>query len=137
MQFTLGGHADPGDEIRRLSVVYHEFRNLLDDQFGTVDYRRSVEILKADADQEIAASGWPSLAIGRAEFGDEWPFRNDRVIVECRDGLACIVNFGGSDFALNGMARSQFGLPFAHEAGVAVLGKSVGPFIRMAHGLSA
>ena len=119
-------------------------RNLRDDQFGTVDYRRSVEILRGDtdqwirrSDQEIAASGWPSLAVSKAEFGDEWPFRDDRVTVECRDGLFCIVNIGGYDFALNGAARSRFGLPFAHDAGVAVLGKSVGPFIEMAHGLSA
>ena len=139
MQFTLGGHADPGGDIRRLSVVYQEFRNLRDDQFGTVDYRRSVEILKGDADQwvrrsdqKIAASGWPSLAVSKADFGDEWPFRDDRVTVECRDGLFCIVNIGGYDFALNGAARSRFGLPFAHDAGVAVLGKSVGSFIEMA-----
>ena len=143
MQFTLGGHVDPEGEIRRLSVVYQEFRNLRDGQFGTVDYRRSVEILRVNADQwirrsdqEIAESGWPSRAVSKAEFGDEWPFRNDRVIVECRDGLVCIVNIGGYDFALNGAARSRFGLPFAHDAGVAVLGKSVGPFIKMAHGLS-
>ena len=51
MQFTLGGHAAPGGELRRLSVVYQKFRNLRDDQFGTVDYRRSVEILRSDADQ--------------------------------------------------------------------------------------
>ena len=144
MQFTLGGHADPEGEIGRLSGVYGEFRNLRDHQFGTVDYRRSVEILKADADQwirrsdqEIAESGWPSLTVSEAEFGDEWPFRSDRVTVECRDGLFCIVNIGGYDFALNGATRSKFRLPSAHDAGMAVLGKSVGPFIDMARGLSA
>ena len=144
MQFTLGGHVDPEREIGRLSGVYGEFRNLRDHQFGTVDYRRSVEILKADADQwirrsdqEIAESGWPSLTVSEAEFGDEWPFRSDRVTVECRDGLFCIVNIGGYDFALNGAARSRFRLPCAHEAGAAVLGKSVGPFIEMAFGLFA
>ena len=35
MQFTLGGQADPGGELRRLSVVYQEFRNLRDDQSWT------------------------------------------------------------------------------------------------------
>ena len=144
MQFTHGGHADPAGEIRKLSVVYTKFSNRQDDKLGTVDYRRSVEILRGDADQwirrsdqEIAKSGWPSLAVSKADFGDEWPFRKDRVTVECRDGLFYIVNIGGYDFALNGMARSRFGLPFALEAGVAVLGKSVGPFIEMAQGLSA
>ena len=144
MQFTLGGHADPGGEIRRLSGVYHEFISLRDDQFGTIDYRRSVEILRSEADQwikrsapEIAASGWPSLDVSKAEFSEEWPFRDDRVTIECRDGLFCIVNIRGYDFALNGAARSRYRLPFPHEAGVAVLGKSVGPFIKLAHGLSA
>ncbi len=144
MQFTLGGHADPGGEIRRLSVVYTEFRNLRNGQFGTVDYRRSVEILRSDSDQwtkrsaqEIAASGWPSLVVSEAEFGDEWPFRDDQVIVECREDMFCIVNICGYDFALNGAARSRFGMPFAHDAGVAVLGKSVGPFIELAFELSA
>ncbi len=144
MQFTLGGHADPGGEIRQLSVVYDEFRNLRDDQFGTVDYRRSVKILRADADQwvkrsdqEIEASGWPSVAVSKAEFGGEWPFREDRVTVECRDRVFYVVNIGGYDFALNGAAQSRLGLPFAHAAGMAVLGKSVRPFIEMAQGLSA
>ena len=142
MQFTLGGHADPGGDIRRLSVVYPQFRNLRDHQFGTVDYRRSVEILRIDDDhwisrsqKEIAASAWPSLAVSKADFGDDWPFRDERVTIECRDGLFCVVNIGGYDFALNGAARSRFKLPFAHDAGMAVLGKSVGPFIEMALGL--
>ena len=67
--------------------------------------------------RRVAASGWPSRAVGKAEFGDEWPFRDDRVTVECRDGLFCIVNIGGYDFALNGAARSRFGLPFAPRRG--------------------
>ena len=144
MQFTLGGHTDPGGELRRLSIAYKDFRNLQDDQFGTVDYRRSVEILTHDidqwvrrSDQQIAASGWPSRTVSKAEFDGEWPFRDDRVIVECRDGLFCIVNIGGYDFALNGAARSRFELPCPHDTGVAVLGKSVGPFIDMALGLSS
>ena len=144
MQFTLGGHADLGGELRRLSIVYQDFRNLRDDQFGTVDYRRSVEILKNDADQwfrrserEVESSIWPSATVSKVQFGDEWPFRDDRATIECREGLFCIVNIGGYDFALNGAARSRFSFPFAHDAGVAVLGKSVGPFIDMALRLPA
>ena len=139
MQFTLGGHADPSGEIRRLACIYKEFRNLQDDEFGMVDYRRSVEILKRDKDRwskrsnvEIEAGIWPTIAVSRAEFDGEWPFRRDRVTVECREGLFYVVNIGGYDFALNGAARSRHGLPDVHEAGVAVLGKSVGPFIEMA-----
>ena len=57
--------------------------------------------------------------------------------VECRDGLFYVVNVGGYDFALNGAARGKFRSPSPHEAGVAILGKSVGPFIEMAAGLSS
>ncbi|MDE0040365.1 MAG: hypothetical protein OXU77_22805 [Gammaproteobacteria bacterium] len=143
MQFTLGGHPDPGGEIRKLSVVYVDFRNLRDDEFGTVDYRRSVEILKQDedrwvkrSDQDIEAGRWPTVVVNKAEFDGEWPFRRDLATVECRDGLFYVVNVGGYDFALTSAARSRYRLPFAHEAGVAVLGKSVGPFIDIAAGLS-
>lgn len=43
---------------------------------------------------------------------------------------------GGYAFSLNGAARSHFKIPCPHDAGVAVLGKSVGPFIDMAFALS-
>jgi hypothetical protein len=59
------------------------------------------------------------------------------VVIECRETLFCIINIGGFDFALNGSAKSQFGYPFPHDAGIAILGKSIGPFIDMAFSLSA
>ena len=144
MQFTLGDHADPGGEICRLANVYDEFRNLRDREFGTVDYRRSVEILKRKedrwskrSDEEIKAAGWPTVAVCRAEFDNEWPFRRNSVTVECRDKLFYVVNIDGYDFALNGAARSRYRLPDVHEAGVAELGKSVGSFIKLASELSS
>lgn len=144
MQFTLGGHAGPGSEIRRLSSVYLEFCNLRNDEFGNVDYRRSVEILKRDqdrwnkrSDEEINAEGWPKTVLCKAEFDGEWPFRRDRVIVECREKLFYVVNIDGYDFALNGAARSKYRFPGVHEAGIAVIGKSVGPFIQLAAELSS
>ena len=53
MQFTLGGHADPRGEIRQLAGSYTEFRNLRDDDFGTVDCRRSVQVLRRNDDRWI------------------------------------------------------------------------------------
>jgi hypothetical protein len=44
----------------------------------------------------------------------------------------CIVNIEGYDFALNGAAASRFGYPGPHDAGIAILGKSVGPFTDIA-----
>ena len=55
--------------------VASTFYNVKDDDFGTVDYRRSVQILKQDKDKwvrrsedEIAARSWPTLVINEAQF---------------------------------------------------------------------
>ena len=136
LQFTLGDHAEQAGELRRTSVVSSDFRNLTDQELGTNDYRRSVQILRQEknnwirrSDEEIVSSRWPTLTLTESEFHGEWPFREDRVIVECQDHLFCIIYIFGYAFALNGAARSRFGIPDPHDAGVAILGKLVGPFI--------
>jgi len=43
-----------------------------------------------------------------------------------------IVTIENKDYALNGAAKSRYKLEDVHEAGMAILGKSVGPFIDMA-----
>ena len=70
--------------------------------------------------------------IPKDEFEGDWPFRVDRVIVERRGKIFYIANIGGFAFALNGAARSHFNIPDPHDAGVAVLGKSISAFISMA-----
>ena len=55
--------------------------------------------------------------------------------MECRHKLFYIVNIEGYAFALNGLAKSRFKFPFPHDSGLAVLGKSIGPFIDMASAL--
>ena len=139
-QFTLGDH---GGEVKLLAGVYDEFRKLRDDEFGTREYRRSVAILRRNyrqwikrSDEEIASSVWPSVPVERADFGDDWPFRVDRVIVQRQEEHFFIVNIGGFDFGLNGAAQKRFGLLDPHDAGMAVLGRSLGPFITMAGELS-
>ena len=136
LQFTLGDHAERAGELGRTSIVSAEFRNLDDRDLGSNDYRRSVQILRQEkdkwichTDEEIALSRWPTLVLVESEFEGDWPFREDHVIVECRDSLFCIIYICGYAFALNGAARSRYGMPDPHDAGVAVLGKSVGPFI--------
>ena len=142
-QFTLGGHEDPSGEMKSLAIVYSEFLRLQDNEFGTVDYRRSVEILKQDqddwvvrSDDDIARSHWPTRVVTKAEFQGDWPFRHQRVILECRQGLFCVAIVNGYAFALNGPARNRFRFPDPHEAGVAILGKSIGPFIEMTFALA-
>ena len=142
MQFTIGDHADQCGRLSQTSAVYTQFRNLRDEQFGTIDYRRSVRILEQDkenwinrSDQEIVGGEWPTQIVTKAEFGGEWPFRVDRVILERRNDTFCVVNINGYAFALNGAAKSRFKIPFPHDAGLAVLGRSVGPFIDRAFAL--
>ena len=142
MQFTLGDHTDHSGRLSQTSPIYRDFRNLRDDQFGTIDYRRSVRILEQDkenwikrTEHDIVGGEWPTRVVTKAEFGGDWPFRADRVIIERRDVMFCIVHIEGYAFALNGAAKSRFKLPFPHETGIAVLGRSVGPFIDLASGL--
>ncbi|MYF18075.1 MAG: DUF2511 domain-containing protein [Gemmatimonadetes bacterium] len=139
LQFTIGDHVDQNGRLRQASGIYTEFRSLRGEELGTIDYRRSVRILKQEekklirrSEKEIVNGEWPTRIITKAEFGKEWPFRTDRVIVECRNNMLCIVHINGYAFSLNGLAQSHLGIPCPHDAGVAVLGKSVGPFIDMA-----
>lgn len=141
-QFTIGGHADQHGRLQQTSAVYREFLMLSDEQLGTIDYRRSARIRQQEqenwikrSEQEIFNGKWPTRTVTKAGFGEEWPFRTNRVIVECQENQFCIVNIDGYDFALNGAAQSRFKMPFPHDAGLAVLGKSVGPFIDMAFAL--
>ena len=136
LQFTLGDHAEQAGELRRTSGVSADFRNLTDHELGTNDYRRSVQILRQEmdnwirrTDEEVLSSNWPTLTLTEPAFEGEWPFREDRVILECQENLFCIIYICGYAFALNGAARSRYGIPDPHDAGVAILGKSVGPFI--------
>ena len=140
MQFTLGGHEDRNRTISRLSDVYAEFRVIRDEELGTTDYRRSVHILRERdkrywierSEQEISGSEHPIRVVTKHEFEGDWPFRVERVIVERRGSIFYIVNIDGFAFALNGAARSRFNLPYPHDAGVAVLGRSISSFITMA-----
>ena len=140
LQFTIGGHIDKNGTIGQFSSVYTEFRNIRDEELGTTDYRRSVHILRnrdeenwiERSEQEIVNGEYPIRAVTKAEFEGDWPFRVDRVIVERRGKIFYIVNIEGFAFALNGAARSRFNVPDPHDAGVAVLGKSISSFISMA-----
>lgn len=139
MQFTLGKH---GGKLMQYSAPFTDFITLRDQDQGTKDYRRSVKILQHKkerwvqrSDQELKTSRWPTKAVKRSEFSGDWPFRSDKVVLECREGRFCVVNIQSYDFALNGAAASRYGYPFSHDAGMAILGRSVGPFINMAQKL--
>lgn len=73
-----------------------------------------------------------SLKIIKSEYVGEWPFYADEVIVECRKKHWCIITIEGYDYALNGSAKGQYKLENPHDAGVAIGGKSIGEFIKIA-----
>ncbi|RUO26593.1 hypothetical protein CWE09_07785 [Aliidiomarina minuta] len=141
-QFTLGRHPDPNKFISQASVTFSNFRNLKDKRLGQNDYRRSVKILQSKKDnwikrteEQILNSGNPIRIVERKNFTGDWPFRADRVILECVDLTFLIVNINGYAYSLNGSAVSRFKFPSAHDAGMAILGKSIGPFSEMAREL--
>ena len=70
--------------------------------------------------------------IKKEEFDGDWPFYHDEVIIECREKHWCVVTIDNKDYALNGSAKGRYKLEDVHEAGMAILGISVGPFIQMA-----
>jgi len=140
MQFTLGKH---GGRLKQLSPIVFDFIMLKEEAFGTTDYRRSVvrnQQTKANwskrSQKKALSSRWPSRLAVAATYDDKWPFRTDEVVVECRENMFCVVNIEGYDFALNGSAKTRFGYPDPHDAGVAILGRSVGPFIDLAFSLA-
>lgn len=140
MQFTLGGH---GGKLQQFYGILSSFITMKDEDFGKNDYRRSVKYLQRSKDkwskrnkEDVLSSGWPSAVLTKKEFSGDWPFRFDEVIIECREKLFCIINIAEYDFALNGAAKDRFGYPYPHDAGIAILGKSIGPFIDMALSLS-
>ncbi len=62
----------------------------------------------------------------------DWPFYADEIIIECRQKHWCIVTIDGYDYALNGAAKGRYKLENPHDAGMAILGKSIEYFITMA-----
>lgn len=139
LQFTIGDHVDPKKYVRQASATFSNFRNLSSETLGENDYRRSVKRLKYEkfnwvkrSEAEILNRNCFALIVERNYFKGDWPFRAEHVVLECIDSTFLIVNIHGYDYSLNGAASSHFNIPSAHDAGVAILGKSVGPFIDLA-----
>ena len=73
-----------------------------------------------------------SKKITKTEYEGEWPFYAEEVIIECRQKHWCIVTIGGFDYALNSSAKGRYKLENPHDAGMAILGKSLSDFIKIA-----
>eukprot|EP01013_Petalomonas_cantuscygni_P040879 TRINITY_DN7309_c1_g1_i1.p1 TRINITY_DN7309_c1_g1~~TRINITY_DN7309_c1_g1_i1.p1 ORF type:complete len:349 (-),score=-34.98 TRINITY_DN7309_c1_g1_i1:57-1103(-) len=139
-QFTLGRL---GKKAQQFSPVYYDFIMLTDNQIGMNDYRKETIRFKnketkthkrtfADKINRNTNSDYRHKKISKSEYNGDWPFYAEEVIIECRQKHWCVVEIEGYDYALNGAAQGRFNLTSVHDAGMAIIGKSIGGFIDMA-----
>ncbi|HUX59289.1 MAG TPA: hypothetical protein VMV77_20120 [Bacteroidales bacterium] len=139
-QFTLG---KLGALAQQYSSSVYDFLMLMDSELGNIDYRKNTtrfvqrdhkphkRTLKDEYNRK-RNKDYKSRLITKETFDGEWPFYAEQVIIECRQKHWCVVTIDNFDYALNGAAKGRYKIEDVHEAGMAILGKSVGPFIDMA-----
>jgi len=139
-QFTLGRL---GNLAQQYSSSVYDFLTLKDSELGNIDYRKNTtryerrehkphkRTIEDDYNRK-RNKDYKSQMITKDSFNGEWPFYADKVIIECRQKHWCVVTIDNYDYALNGAAKGRYKLEDVHEAGMALLGKSVEPFIDIA-----
>lgn len=123
-----------------------DFGLLYEKDFGNTDYRKVTtkysestkrvhkRTILDDLERSIKPN-YKSKVIIRESYDGDWPFYNDKVIVECRHKHWCIITIDGFDYSLNGSAKGRYKLDNPHEAGMAIIGKSLSEFIKIAREL--
>ncbi|MDD4419437.1 MAG: hypothetical protein PHH81_11585 [Bacteroides graminisolvens] len=122
---------------------FFDYGLLYEGDFGKTDYRKSTTKYKetprsihkrtiGDEFNRKFNKKFKSKKICKNEYNGDWPFYVDKIIIECRYKNWCIVSINGYDYALNGAAKGRYKLESPHEAGMAILGKSIHDFIKMA-----
>jgi len=143
-QYTLGNVCK---NTKQFTVPILDFAMMHDDVFGNKDYRKHTtkynsqnkKVHKRTIFDELKRKfnkNFKSKKFFKKEFDGEWPFYAEEVIIECRYKHWCVITIEGNDYALNGAASGKYKLENVHEAGVAILGVSIGPFIDEALKLS-
>lgn len=139
-QFTIG---KLGKKALQYSPVLHRFILLKDEDLGNCNYRvettryqeKEKRVHRRTLEDEFQRTYNPryrSTIVRKENFDGSWPFYHDEVIIECREKYWCVVTIEDKDYALNGAAAGRYKLEDVHNAGMAILGKSVGPLIQMA-----
>lgn len=139
-QFLFGGLGDKG---KQFSTPISDFATLYEKDLGLKDYRKNTTKFKQkpkkvhkrnflDEIKRKKDSNYKSKQINKLDFKGEWPFYSDSVIVECRNKHWCVITIDGHDYALNGAAQGKYKLENPHDAGMAIVGKSIGDFITIA-----
>ncbi|WP_272149653.1 hypothetical protein [Tenacibaculum aiptasiae] len=139
-QFTLG---KLGALAQQYSSSIYDFLMLNDSELGIIDYRKNTtryvqrdhkphkRTIKDDYNRR-RNKDYKSQLIEKESYNGEWPFYAETVIIECRQKHWCVITIDNYDYALNRAAKGRYKIEDVHEAGMAILGKSVGPFIDMA-----
>lgn len=139
-QLLFGFHGPFGAQC---STVVFDFALIYPDKWGITDYRKETtrfretprSVHKRTIVDDIRRRFDPSYrsrTLRKSEYQGDWPFRDDEVVVECRDQRWCFITIDGFDYALNGKTKGHFKLSDPHEAGAAIVGKSLGEFTKIA-----
>lgn len=139
-QFTLGRL---GQQARMLHPHVSEFIQLRDEEFGNTNYRSQTTRYNARK-KAHKNTFWNKLkvicnrkrVIKKKNFNGDWPFCHEKVVVECWDEYYYIVVIKGKPYALNGLAQARYKFESVHDAGMAIIGKSIDPFIDIAKELA-
>ena len=143
-QIIFGSIGQIGKQLTASNVF--DFGLLYDKDYGNTDYRKLTtkyaEIPKRihkrtfidEVDRKINPHFKHKL-IRKEDFEGDWPFYDNEVIVECRHNHWCIITINGNDYSLNGSAKGRYKLENPHDAGVAIIGKSLSEFIKIARHL--
>lgn len=138
-QFLFGGLGEKG---KQFSNPFFDFAMLYEQELGQKDYRKNTTRFRQtpkkvhkrtllDEIQRKSNSNYKSKQISKSDYDGEWPFYAESVIVECRHKHWCIITIDGRDYALNGAAQGKYNLEKPHDAGMAIIGKSIGEFIKI------
>lgn len=141
-QFNFGTLGALGNQ---LSIPFQHFAMLFNDsEYGVTNYRSDTLTYKAkhnlsphkrtfkDKFQRLFNSNYKTKKITKQGYNGDWPFLYDEVIIESREKRWYVVTINGYDYALNGLAKGRYKLENPHEAGMAIIGKSMNDFTKMA-----
>ncbi|MCT3727884.1 hypothetical protein CMT90_11840 [Elizabethkingia anophelis] len=122
---------------------FFDFGLLYENDFGNRDYRMTTSKYKEVSRKAHKRTLFDNLKsrlnkkyrqkkIKRDDFKGDWPFYSDEVIVESRYNNWYVVIISNRDYSLNGAAKGRYKLETPHEAGMAIIGKSLIDFINIA-----
>ncbi len=125
------------------SSSFYDWGLLYEKDFGKTDYRKDTTKYKEEPKKihkrnifdklnRRFNSNYKYKKILKSVYEGDWPFYVDEITIECRRKHWCIVTIKGYDYALNGAAKGRYKLENPHDAGMAILGKSIGDFIKIA-----